>query len=197
MALGQLRSAPTAGAVAALCAAQASALVTMVARSVAEPSGGTASARSDPVSPLLAACEELVGASLDLMEHDAELVDALMSALSLPRETTALETLRSEAVRAALADAVGPQLGILEIGARLIGLMEDLAPHVGPGIHVDLAGAAEVAGTAVSVARLNVEANASFISDTDHRGEIQEALVAGSGTIARLRDLVGQITAGI
>ena len=165
VALGQRRSAPTAGTVAALCAAQASALVTMVARSAAQQSGGSASARSNSDSPMLAAGEQLVAESLDLMEHDAELVDALMSALSLPRETTALEELRSEAVRVALTDAIGPQMGILEVGTRLVGLMEDLAPQVGPGIHVDLAGAAEVARTAVSVARLNVEANASFISD--------------------------------
>ncbi len=97
--LGQRRTAPTGGAVAALCAVQASALVMMTARSASEPAGGSASVRSDPGSSVLAACEALVSESMYFMEKDTESVDALMLSLALSQDTGALEAVRIEAVR--------------------------------------------------------------------------------------------------
>ena len=195
-ALGRRRAAPTGGAAAALCVAQASALVAMVARSAAHTSGGVVPVPPDAAASVVAACEELVAESMDLMEEDAASVDALMSALSLPGGSSRLEAARSKALQDARAAAIGPQLGILGLAARLVGLMEDLAPSAASGIRVDLAAAAEITGAALSVARLNVEANAGSVSDADRLRQLEDALVDGDRAMISTRDLVDRISGG-
>lgn len=162
-ALARRGVAPTGGAVAALCAAQASALVMMVAQST-NATGSTQSVRMESGS-VSSACEGMITELLDLMEQDCKAVDALIPALPSGRSVYEAGTAESSTLVAVLADATWSQVGVLKVGTRLLGLAEGLAPLVPFRVRADLVAAVEVVRSALLIALLNVDVNASLLSD--------------------------------
>jgi len=169
-ALAQRGIAPTGGAVAALCAAQASALVMMVAQST-DAAGNTPSVQMESGS-VASACEEMITELLELMEEDCRAVDALIPALPWGRGVYAARMTESSTLQAVLADATLSQIGVLKVGTRLLGLAEELAPLVPFRIRADLVAAVEVARSALLIALLNVDVNASLLSDQHRTDEL-------------------------
>jgi formiminotetrahydrofolate cyclodeaminase len=154
--------APAGGAVAALCTAQASALLAMVARY----SGGTTAADHVAVaSTVLRESESLQARSLELMQLDVAAFMAVASAYALPRATREAEKVRSAAVEIALVDAAEPQAAVVEIAVDLSALIGQLLPFANRSVVTDLAAAAAATRAALFIARLNVEGNLTRASD--------------------------------
>jgi methenyltetrahydrofolate cyclohydrolase len=187
--LGAPGTAPYGGAVAGLCAAQAAALLVAVARhdgaASRTPPGGADTVRS----PSLPADGGLVAESLDLMERDMAAVDLLLAAYARPRDGHGDASARAEDVQEALADAVGPQIGIVRVCGALVEAMRAVAVPATPGVAADLAAAVQMTRTAVAVARGNIAANAAMIDDPVLRTKLAEELSAASATLRAAEDL--------
>ena len=155
--LGQLAArvpAPGGGATAALHAAQAAALVAMVARY----SNGTRY-DADLMARIITEADGLRDEALTLAEADAEAFGAVSAAYQLPKETTELLQARSAAIAEALIGAARPPADVIRVARRLVELAEDLLPAGNRNVITDVAAAAEAARAAAVTARVNIEVN--------------------------------------
>src|ERR1700755_2823307 len=109
-------SAPGGGATAALRAAQAAALIAMVARYSDGP-------RHDPavVGRIRAAADGLIDEALGLAEADEAAVGEVSAAYRLPKGTPEEQQARSDAIAQALAGAARPPADLMAASARLGG----------------------------------------------------------------------------
>jgi len=166
--------APGGGATAALHAAQAAALLAMVARY----SDG---ARYDAalMGRVVAEADALRTTALELAEADAAAFGAVAAAYQLPRSAEG----RPEAIAAALAGAARPPADVIRLAVMLIQLAEGLLAGGNRNVITDVGAAAEAARAAAVTARLNIEVNLRGITDATLREELAEtALVADTVT---------------
>jgi len=142
--------APGGGAAAALHAAQAAALIAMVARY----SDGE---RYDAelMGRVIAEADTLRERSLSLAAADAEAFAAVAAAYQVPKSDPA----RPELVASALAGAVRPPADVIEVAVRLVSLAEELVPSGNRNLITDVAAAAAAVTAAAVTARVNIEVN--------------------------------------
>ena len=142
-------SAPGGGATAALHAAQAAALLAMVARYSDGP-------RYDVglMNRIVAEADELREDALALAEADATAFSAVAEAYRLPRTTERETSARSAAISSALAGAARPPADVVRTALLLVSLAEDLWPAGNRSVITDVAAAAEAARAAAVTARL-------------------------------------------
>jgi len=194
--LGQLAArvpAPGGGATAALHAAQAAALVAMVARY----SNG-ARYDADLMARILSEADELRDEALTLAEADAEAFGAVSAAYQLPKETDELVGARSAAIAEALVGAARPPADVIRAARRLIELAEDLLPAGNRNVITDVAAAAEATRAAAVTARVNIEVNlrgikASAIKDSAIRAELTATAAITDEIIARADRIVAAV----
>jgi formiminotetrahydrofolate cyclodeaminase len=170
--LGQLAArvpAPGGGATAALHAAQAAALLAMVARYSDGPRYD-----AELMSRVTTAADELREVSLSLAEADAEAFGAVADAYRLPKDTDEQKAARSAAVAEAVSGAAIPPTRVVEVALRLIELAEDLLPTGNRNVITDVAAAAEAARAAAVTARVNIEVNLRGIKDLAVRDDLAE-----------------------
>ena len=143
--------APGGGATSALHAAQAAALLAMVARY----SDG---ARYDAelMNRIVAEADALREDALALAEADTAAFRAVAGAYRLPRETEQERATRSESISSALAGAARPPADVVRTALLLTSLAEELLPAGNPNMITDVAAAAEAARAAAMTARLLV-----------------------------------------
>jgi formiminotetrahydrofolate cyclodeaminase len=172
--------APGGGATAALHAAQAAALLGMVARYSEGP-------KYTEHAPVIARVRDEADAvraeALTLAEADATAFGAVAEAYRLPKQTEAERAARSAAVQAALARAAEPPAAVIAAAARLVELAEALLPVGNPSVVADVAAAAEAARAAATTARLNVEANTGGIAS----GEVEAVIARADRVTAAIR----------
>jgi formiminotetrahydrofolate cyclodeaminase len=178
--LGARTSVPGGGVTAALHAAQAAALVAMVARFSDGPRYD-----SNVVGSVLAAADGLVAEALELGEADAQAFEAVTEAYRLPRESAAEGEARSSAIAKALEGAARPPADLLALSARVIGLAEDLLPSANRNLLSDLLAAAASVRAAVEISRVNIEVNVPGVADQAVRGELTAAVAGAAGIIVR------------
>jgi formiminotetrahydrofolate cyclodeaminase len=189
--LGQLAArvpAPGGGATAALHAAQAAALVAMVARY----SNG-ARYDADLMARILTEADELRDEALTLAEADAEAFGAVSAAYQLPKETTELLQARSAAIAEALIGAARPPAEVIRAARRLIELAADLLPAGNRNVITDVAAAAEAARAAAVTARVNIEVNLRGIKDNAIRTELTATAAITDEIIARADRVVAAV----
>jgi formiminotetrahydrofolate cyclodeaminase len=170
--LGQLAArvpAPGGGATAALHAAQAAALLAMVARYSDGPRYD-----AELMSRVVTTADELREVSLSLAEADAEAFGAVADAYRLPRDTEEQKAARSAAVAEAVGGAAIPPTRVVEVASRLIELAEDLLATGNRNVITDVAAAAEAARAAAVTARVNIEVNLRGIKDPAVRDDLAE-----------------------
>ena len=143
---------PAGGSVAALCTAQAAALVAMVARYC----------RADP---LVDAAEVLVARGVQLAADDEESFAAVAAAWELPRDDASRRT----AIDTALLGAAEPQARVVETAVEVLVLIDRLRPSAKAGLAADLVAAGEVARAGAAIARMNVESNLRTLPASDER----------------------------
>jgi formiminotetrahydrofolate cyclodeaminase len=184
--------APGGGAVAALHAAQAAALLAMVAR---YSDGPRFAAHAQTISGVLTAAEELRAECLRLAEEDAAAFGAVGAAYALPRDSDEATAARSAAIAAALAGAAEPPARVVAASSRLTGLAETLLPAANRNVITDVAAAAEAARAAAATARINVEVNLSGITDAALRDRYRDATGGVDAILARAEAVTDAVRA--
>jgi len=172
--------APGGGATAALHAAQAAALLAMVAR---YSDGPKYAEHAETIGRILGEADALVTDALDLASADAEAFGAVASAYKLPKDTEDDKRARSTAIEAALGGAARPPADVVLAALRLAQLSEELLPVANRNVLTDVAVAADAARAAGVAAAINIEVNLRGIKDTSLSEELR-------GTAA----LTGEIT---
>lgn len=180
--------APGGGATAALHAAQAAALLAMVARY----SNG---ARYDAalMGRIAVEADGLCSRALDLAEADAAAFGAVSAAYQLPRSADG----RSEAIAAALAGAARPPADLIQLAPRLIQLATTLLDRGNHNVVTDVGAAAEATRAAVVTSRLNIEVNLRGITDAALREELAQTAGACDAIVERADRVVAAVRAEI
>jgi len=178
--------APGGGAVAALHAAQAAALLGMVARYSDAP---RYAGHAEAISRILREADALRGEAVGLAEADAAAFAAVADAYRLAKDTDEEKAARSAAIAAALVTAAEPPVLVIAAAARLVALAEELCLVGNPNVITDVAAAAEAARAAATTARVNVEVNLSGITDPGARARLAET-VAGVDAVAERAEQV-------
>lgn len=179
--------APGGGATAALHAAQAAALLAMVARYSDGPKYADHAAA---ISAVAAAADSLRAESLDLADADATAFGSVAAAYALPRDTAEQKEARSAAIAAALITAARPPADVIAAAARLTDLAEELAQVANRNMLGDVAAAAEAIRAAAATGRILVEANLPGITDQAARDsyavvvEVVDGLLGRAGAVS-------------
>ncbi|MGB0098739.1 MAG: cyclodeaminase/cyclohydrolase family protein [Nocardioides sp.] len=150
---------PAGGSVAALCAAQAAALVAMVARYCEAPD-------------LVERAERLVAHAQQLVADDELAFRAVADAWATPRGEWADDDERRSAIGAALLAASEPQAQVVETAVEVLVLVDLLRPSARSGLGSDLVAAGEVARAGSAIARMNVESNVRSLPDSEERSRL-------------------------
>ncbi len=175
-------AAPGGGATAALHAAQAAALLAMVAR---YSDGPKYAGEAEVIESVRAEADRLREWCADLIAADVAAFGAVGAAYRLPRDTTALADLRAAAIANALVGAAEPPAAVIVAGARLVELAEILRPIGNRNVIADVAAAAEAIRAAVATARINVEVNLAGITDEASHARFAEVISVVDGLDAR------------
>ena len=177
-------SAPGGGATAALHAAQAAALLAMVAR---YSDGPKYDARL--MNRIVTEADALREDALALAEADAKAFDAVAEAYRRPRTTERETSARSAAISSALAGAARPPADVVRTALLLVSLAEDLLPAGNRNVITDVGAAAEAARAAAVTARLIIEVNLKGITDPVLAEEFGAA-AAAAGPVAERADAI-------
>jgi methenyltetrahydrofolate cyclohydrolase len=152
--------APGGGAAGALHAAQAAALLAMVARYSDGPRYD-----AETVGRVRAAADGLAEEAVELARADEAAFEKVAAAYQLPRQTAAEQEARSVAVADALGGAAGPPADLMAAAVRLVGLAEELFPVANKNFISDIAAAAVAIAAAALTAQVFIEANLPGIKD--------------------------------
>ena len=176
--------APGGGATAALHAAQAAALLAMVARYSDGPSYD-----AELMDRIVTEADALREDALALADADADAFGAVAQAYRLPRATEQEKATRSASISTALAGAARPPADVVRTALLLVSLAEDLWPAGNRSMITDVAAAAEAARAAAVTARLVIEVNLKGIRDPVLAEEFGTA-AAVAGTVAERADAI-------
>src|SRR6476469_641791 len=179
-------SAPGGGATAALHAAQAAALLAMVARYSDGP-------RYDAglMNRIVTEADALREDALALAEADATAFDAVAEAYRLPRTTERETSARSAAISSDLAGAARPPADVVRTALLLVSLAEDLLPAGNRNVITAVARAAAV------TARLIIEVNLKGITDPVLAEEFGAAAAAAGPVAERADTIVAAVRAEV
>ncbi len=180
--------APGGGATAALHAAQAAALLAMVARY----SNG-ARYNAELMNRIVTEADELREDALALAEADADAFGAVAEAYRLPRETEQEQSARSASISSALAGAARPPADVVRTALLLTSLAEELLPAGSRTMITDVAAAAEAARAAAVTARLIIEVNLKGMTDPALKDEFAATAAAVGTVIARADQIVAAV----
>jgi methenyltetrahydrofolate cyclohydrolase len=175
-------AAPGGGAVAALNAAQAAALIAMVARYTTGPRYAAA---AQTVERVIREADQLRAECTDLIAADAAAYGSVAAAWTLPTDTAEHQAARSAAIAAALITATEPPAGMIAATSRLLDLAEALRPVSNRTVLGDLVAAAEAVRSSAASARAFVEANLAGITDTAARERYGEVAAQADTLLAR------------
>ena len=182
--------APGGGASAALHAAQAAALVAMVAR---YSEGPRFAEHTELVHKVRDTADQLRDEALNLAEDDVAAFTAVTEAYRLPKHDDESSAQRSAAIEAATLGAARPPEALVALVSRVLDLAEDLLPVSNRNVISDVAAAAEAARAAATTARVNIEINLAGISGTADRAE----LAAAANSVDGLADRAELLTAAV
>ncbi len=161
--------APGGGAVAALHAAQAAALLGMVAR---YSTGEKYAEYKLTIERIITETDELRSTALQLAEDDTAAFTAVTDAYKLPKDTDQTKASRSAAIATALVGAGRPPAEVIAAAQVIVELAEELLPIGNRNVITDIAAATEAARAAATTARVNVEINLGGIKDEHARAEL-------------------------
>ena len=181
-------AAPGGGAAGALHAAQAAALLAMVARFSDGPRHD-----AEVVGRVRAAADGLAGEALDLAEADSAAFEKVVIAYQLPKDTPEHADTRSEAIAEALGGAARPPADLMAAAVRLAGLAEDLLAVANRNVISDIAAAAAAISAAAVTAQVNIEANLSGIKDRALVAELTETAALADSVTDRADRLVAAV----
>jgi len=189
--LGQLAArvpAPGGGATAALHAAQAAALLAMVARYSDGPRYD-----AELMSRIIRQADGLRTEALMTAEADTVAFAAVADAYRLPRQTAEQNEARSAALAEARAAAARPPALVVRLALVLTALAEELLPAGNRNVITDVAAAAVAARAAAITAQLNIEVNLRGIKDPAIRAEFADTAADTSQITERAGTIVAAV----
>jgi formiminotetrahydrofolate cyclodeaminase len=173
-------AAPGGGATGALHAAQAAALLAMVARFSDGPRYD-----AETVGRVRAAADGLADEAVSIAVADQAAFEVVIAAYGLPRETQEEKAARSAAIADALSGAARPPADLMAASVRLVGLAEELFPVANKNVTSDIAAAAAAISAAAVTAQLNIEANLAGVKDEALRKELSATAALADGVTDR------------
>ncbi len=182
--------APGGGASAALQAAQAAALLGMVAR---YSTGDKYAEHKLTIERIITETDELRTRALKLADDDAVAFTAVTDAYKLPKDTDAARAARSAAIATALVGAGKPPAEVIAVAQIAVEVAEELLPIGNRNVITDIAAATEAASAAATTAGVNVEINLGGIKDEQARAE----LAANADKVDDIAARAGQVTAAV
>jgi len=192
--LGALASqAPTpgGGAAAAMNAAVAAALISMVCNlTVGKPR------YAEHEQTMIAARDRADGLrreALALAEADATAFGAVTTAYKLPKGTEEERRARTQGIQAALAGAAEVPLRTAALAATVIELAEEILPGANVNVISDVAVAASSARAALDAAALNVEVNLAAMADEAARDDLTGCLAKHLPAAGRAEEVVAMV----
>jgi formiminotetrahydrofolate cyclodeaminase len=163
--------APGGGAVAALHAAQAAALLGMVARYTTGPKYAE---HAETVEELVEATDRWREWALALAEADAAAFGAVGEAYKLPKDTDEAKAARSAAIAEATVAAAQPPAEVVTFClGSLLGGAQKLLTIGNRNVITDVAAAAEAIRAAAVTARVNIEVNLGAVTDPEARKQLE------------------------
>jgi len=181
-------AAPGGGATGALHAAQAAALLAMVARFSDGPRYD-----AETVGRVRAAADGLADEGVGLAAADSAAFEKVIAAYGLPKDTSEAKAARSAAIADATAGAARPPADLMAASVRLVGLAEDLLPVANKNVISDIGAAAAAISAAAVTAALNIEANLAAIKDPALVAELTATAALADG----VSDRAGRVIAAI
>jgi len=182
--------APGGGASAALHAAQAAALVAMVAR---YSEGPRFAEHTELVHKVRDTADQLREEALILAEDDVAAFMAVTEAYRLPKGNDGASAERSAAIEAATLGAARPPEALVRLVSRILDVAEDLLPVANRNVISDVAAAAEAARATATTSRVNIEINLGGISGTAARAELRAAV----NSVDRLTERAEKLTSTV
>ena len=186
--------APGGGATAALHAAQAAALVAMVAR---YSDSAKFADHAEEITTITATADRLRENALGLAEEDAAAFTAVTEAYRLPKGTAEEAAARSAAIGRALVAAAQVPAIVVAVAEQVLGLAEQLLPIGNRNVVSDVAAAAEAARAAATTARVNVEVNLGGISDPTTWGELAAVVDTVDDLVLRAEKVTAAVRDGL
>ena len=176
---------PGGGATGALHAAQAAALLAMVARFSDGPRYD-----AETVGRVRAAADGLADEGVGLAAADSAAFEKVIAAYALPKGTAEAEAARSAAIADATAGAARPPADLMAASVRLVGLAEELLPVANKNVISDIAAAAAAISAAAITAAANIEANLPGIKDKALAEELSATAALADGVTDRASRLI-------
>jgi formiminotetrahydrofolate cyclodeaminase len=181
---------PGGGAVAAVCAASAAALLEMVANYT---TGKKWEDREESMKAVIVEVAELRARAAQLADDDEAAFGAVGAAYALPRSTPEEKAARSAAIQAATRGAAEPPVQVGRVATRLVDLASGMVEPANPNVLSDVGVAAATARAALSGSITNITVNAAFLSDADasralldEADELQRVMVRADEVAARV-----------
>jgi formiminotetrahydrofolate cyclodeaminase len=181
-------AAPGGGATGALHAAQAAALLAMVARFSDGPRYD-----AETVGRVRAAADGLADEGIGLADADSAAFEKVIAAYGLPKDTQEAKAARSAAIADAMAGAARPPADLMAASVRLVGLAEELLPVANKNVITDIGAAAAAISAAAVTAALNIQANLAAIKDPALVAELMATAALADG----VTDRAGRVIAAI
>ncbi len=199
--LGSNDPTPGAGAVGAIHAAQAAALIGMVANfskpaetssgggSTSESEDGTSGTPETDFETILAEADELMRTALQEAESDEEKFQRVVDCYKLPSGSEQERAKRSAAIREALVEATLPARAQLDLSTAVVRLGEELLDVCKADLLSDIAVAAEAARAAAATARITVEANLASMAEESLQESLREHTQKADRVVRRAEEL--------
>ena len=181
-------AAPGGGATGALHAAQAAALLAMVARFSDGPRYD-----AETVGRIRAAADGLADEGIGLAVADSAAFEKVVTAYGLPKDTPEARAARSAAIGDAIAGAARPPADLMAASVRLVGLAEELLPVANKNVISDIAAAAAAISAAAVTAAVNIEANLGGIKDPALAAELSATAALANGVADRADRVISAI----
>lgn len=185
--LGRLASGeptPGGGATGALAVAEGAGLLAMAARFSAAEEDARAS-------------EGLIAACLGLADGDERGFGAVAEAFGLPRDTLEDRARRSAAIQAALAEAVQPPRGIVDVAERALDLAERVLDAANPNVLSDVGAALGCVRGGLTAAAVTLETNLGPLRDEGLEGVLRTDVDRADRLVARADALLGRVRAAV
>ena len=185
--LGRLASGeptPGGGATGALAVAEGAGLLAMAARFSAAEEDARAS-------------EGLIAACLGLADGDERGFGAVAEAFGLLRDTPEDRARRSAAIQAALAEAVQPPRGIVDVAERALDLAERVLDAANPNVLSDVGAALGCVRGGLTAAAVTLETNLGPLRDEGLEGVLRIDVDRADRLVARADALLGRVRAAV
>jgi formiminotetrahydrofolate cyclodeaminase len=186
---------PGGGAVAALCAASAAALLEMVANYT---TGGRWADREEAMRAVAREVSDLRARAAQLAQDDEEAFGAVGAAYGLPRSTPEEKAARRAAIQEATRGAAEPPVQVGRVATRLVAIADGMVEPANPNVVSDVGVAAAAARAALSGSVTNIVVNAALLDEAQaaplraEAAELERVMAQADGVAARVVERLGK-----